>query len=375
MTIARQAGAAAFFLLCAGWTVAPNASALAESPLTQCIQEIAAREAFHGTVAVARLGEEPAVGAFNQAAVPGDTLTATTRFNIGSMGKMFTAVAIGQLKDRGLLAFDDSVRKHLPELPAIYDAVTFHHLLTHTGGTGNYFSPSNRAVLNAAKTASDLLPIATLDTLLFEPGSEWRYSNSGYALMGAVVERITGDRYADYIETNIFAPAGMTQTGLEADDNTATAYTRFRPGEPPNTRPSPDTPLAPSNNSRMRGMPAGGGRSTVTDMARFANALFANQLMTPETTALMLAPKPGAERRSRDGSLARFGYGFYSLADGARVGHGGGGAGVSAELRIWPAEGWVISVLVNLDPPAATSFARAMEQAILSTADDGGCDL
>lgn len=363
------------WLLALTISIANSGLTAAEPAILQCIEQTASRDAFHGTVAVGRLGQTPVVAAFNQSAVPGDRLTADTRMNIGSMGKMFTAVAIGQLRDQGLLDFQDSVSTHLPDLPAIYGAVTLHHLLTHTGGTGNYFSPSNHATLEAAKSASDLLPIATLDKLLFEPGSKWRYSNSGFALLGAVIERVTGKRYADYISDNIFRPSGMEHTGLEADDKTAPAYTRFRPGSPPGTRPSPDTPLTHSPNSELRGMPAGGARSTVGDLVRFTNALMGHQLMTPETTALVLAPKPGAQRLSRDGSLARFGYGFIVGADGARIGHGGGGAGVNGQLRIWPDDGWVIAVLANLDPPAASSFAETMENAVMTKPEAGGCGL
>lgn len=375
MASAKQTGGLALLLTAAVAIQATSSAATAETPLMQCIDTMAEREAFHGAVAVARLGEPPELGVYNQDTVPGDRLTTHTRFNIGSMGKMFTAVAIGQLKDRGLVDFGDSVRQHLPDLPAIYDRVTLHHLLTHTGGTGNYFSPENSDVLSTATSASDLLPIATVDTLQFEPGSQWSYSNSGFALLGVLIERITGERYADYIKANVFAPAGMTSTGPEADANTASAYTRFSPGTPPGRLPSPDTPFTRSNNSDVRGMPAGGSRSTVADLILFAEALMAHKLMSPETMAIMTAAKPGAEVRTQSGRLLQFGYGFMVGADGARIGHGGSGAGVSAQLRIWTESNWVIAALANVDPPMVTQFARTLEATLHDTSDEGVCKL
>ena len=127
---------------------------------------------------------------------------------------MFTAVAIGQLVDAGKLRFEDPLGRHLPGLPPALAAVTLHQLLTHTSGAGNYFMPQNRAAITAARTAADLVPLIAAQPLEFEPGSKMAYSNSGFVLLGAVVEKVSGQTYERYVADHVFKPAGMASTSL-----------------------------------------------------------------------------------------------------------------------------------------------------------------
>src|SRR5688572_6581320 len=142
---------------------------------------------------------------------------------------MFTAVAIGQLADSGKLRFDDPVGRHLPDLPAELRAITVDQLLTHRSGLRDYFQPKNRAAMQSARTATDLLPIAIADGLAFAPGSAQAYSNSGFVVLGAIVERLSGLRFADYLQRRVFATAGMAETSLDGTAPRAVPMTRMSP--------------------------------------------------------------------------------------------------------------------------------------------------
>ena len=360
---------AALYLVANGIVTAEDKSSADAAPLMQCIVDTAARESFHGVVIAGRLGALPEAAAFNNDDIPGQPPALSTRMNIGSMSKMFTAVAISQLVDQGVLSFGESVRTYIPGLPTEYEDITLHHLLTHTGGTGNYFRPGNMAVMRQARSASDLLPLITATPLQNPPGEKFSYSNSGFALLGVVIEQVTGSSYASYISENIFKPASMHSTGLEPDDNTAVGFTRFSRNRPPGTTPSSTAPLRQSSMTGVRGMAAGGGYSTVGDLYRFAVALYEDRLTKPDTTKRILSPKPGTDLTTRDGDSARYGYGFYISEDGDRVGHGGGGPGINGELRVRHKSGWVIAALTNIDPPAASNLVAALEKRLLSKCD------
>src|SRR5687768_11004557 len=185
--------------------------------LKACLEAQAARDEYSGAMLVAERGRIVWQKGFGHAdAERRDAITPETRFNIASTGKMFTAVAIGQLADAGKLRFDDPVGRHLPDLPAEMKAITIDQLLTHRSGLRDYFQPKNRATMQSARTAADLLPIAIADGLAFAPGTAQAYSNSGFVMLGAIVEKLSGLAFADYLQRRVFAPAGMTATTLDA---------------------------------------------------------------------------------------------------------------------------------------------------------------
>jgi CubicO group peptidase (beta-lactamase class C family) len=343
------------------------AAALFAAPAAAQIPACVAAEmdalAFSGAVHAVRDGR-PALtearGSLGEASSA--AITAETTFSVGSLNKMFTAVAIGQLVDAGKLRFDDPLGRRVGGLPPALAKVTLHQLLTHTSGAGNYFVSKNRGVIASARTAADLVPLIAAEPLQFEPGSKQAYSNSGFVLLGAVVEQVTGQTYESYVSENIFKPAGMGATSLRRGPSTATPMTRMDPATGERSgdlRPSPMSPAF--------GSPAGSAFSTVADLARFADALMANRLTRPETTrtltSLKVAPEPGAA-----GSRGGYAYGFTVSGEGddLRIGHGGGSGGVNAELAIYPARSLVVAVLANRDPPAATRVARALESAMIT---------
>jgi D-alanyl-D-alanine carboxypeptidase len=264
--------------------------------------------------------------------------TPATKFRIGSMNKMFTAVAILQLVEAGMLALDDPVGKHLSDYPneEVAAKVTVRHLLTHTGGTGDIFGWQFDRDRLALREHADYIDLYGERAPAFEPGSRFEYSNYGFVLLGALIEAVTGQSYYDYVRSNIFQPAGMTSTDSlpETDDvpNRSVGYTRVGDDWMPNSDTLP-----------WRGSAAGGGYSTVGDLARFAQALLTGTLISEE----MLAE---ATRPQTDG----YGYGFVvGLEPATFYGHSGGAPGQNGALQIYPHLGYVVVALANLDPPAA----------------------
>ncbi|MGZ4345496.1 MAG: serine hydrolase domain-containing protein [Solirubrobacteraceae bacterium] len=281
--------------------------------------------------------------------------TIRTRFRIGSMNKMFTAVAILQLVQAGKVKLTAPLGTYLPDYPNrdVASKVTIHQLLTHTGGTGDIFGPDFDAHRNELRTLADYVKLYGKRGPEFEPGSSWAYSNYGFILLGAVIEKVTGHSYYDYVQQHIYAPAGMTRTGslpeVRAVPDRAVGYTK----SPGTTAWAPNTDTLP-----YRGTSAGGGYSTVEDLTQFAHALLTHKLLSRDTRKLLITGKV------RDGPGTRYAYGFEDArdADGnGWVGHGGGAPGINGDLKIYPKSGYVVAVLANLDPPAAQRISEYLD--------------
>jgi CubicO group peptidase (beta-lactamase class C family) len=309
-----------------------------------------AADKFAGAVMVARNGETIFSGAYGLAdrdkKIPN---TLSTRFRIGSMNKMFTATAVLQLVQAGKIKLEDPLGKYLPDYPnpAIATKVTIHQLLTHTGGTGDFFGPEFDAHRLELRTLQDYVKLFGTRGPAFEPGSKWAYSNYGMLLLGVIIERVSGASYYDYVRENIYRPAGMAGTGSQAEDEVvpdrSIGYMKRDGVWKANTDTLP-----------YRGTSAGGGYSTVEDLARFASALMAHKLLNARYTELLTTGKVDT------GGGGKYAYGFdETVAQGIRsFGHGGGAPGMNGDLRIYPQSGYVIAVLSNLDPPAASRLSQ-----------------
>ncbi len=340
----------------------------------------ARRLTFSGAVLVARDGVsvvESAAGLADRAT--GRPNTVETRFNLGSVAKMFTGVAVAQLVQDGRLAFNDTIGKHLAGFAKeVADTVTLHHLLTHTSGLGDFMRGGYPEWAKEATTATELLPLVTGEALLFAPGARESYSNSGYLVLGAIVEAASGQPYFDYVRGHVFEPAGMASTDwmapAKAGAGTAVGYPTVAAGGAA-TGPVPGGPGPASESGRPRlnlppppgpaqgqgggapepagnralapgPNPSGGAYSTVGDLLRFARSLLAHRLLNPAMTEVVLAAKvPMASGR---GGVA---YGFTDGTIGGLrvVGHGGGAPGIAASLDIYPDRGDVVAVLANTD--------------------------
>ena len=306
---------------------------------------------FSGAVLVTHDGRTLFEGAYGLAdRERGIPNTPLTQFRVGSMNKMLTAVAALQLVQDRTVRVDTPLGAYLPDYPntEIASSVTPHHLLTHTGGTGDIFGPEFAARRSELRTTEDYLRLYGTRGPRFAPGARWEYSNYGFMLLGAVIERVSGASYYDHVATRVLGPAGMTATGSAPEDSLvpgrAVGYTRqLVPGAL-----ASNAPTLP-----YRGTPAGGGYSTVGDFARFAEALREYRLLDPEHTSLLLDGKVAV------GQGVRYAYGFFDRVVAGRrfVGHSGGAAGMNGDLAFEPDGGYVVVVLSNFDPPAAGQVA------------------
>src|SRR5262245_19179365 len=305
------------------------------------VQKLADADAFSGTVLLARDGQpifKKVQGlASKDYNVPNRI---DTKFNLGSMNKMFTAVAIAQLAERGKLTFDDPLSRFLPEFPSkeAAEKIKIKHLLTHTSGLGSYFNSKFMESYRALyRTVDDMMKLAAEEKLAFEPGARWSYSNTGFLVLGAVIEKATGQSYYDYVRDNIYKPTGMINSDCYELDlvtpNLAVGYERERTTAEVRYR---------NNVFRhvIRGGPAGGGYSTVEDLLKFAAALRSNKLVGAEMTRLLITPKPEL-------NSPNYGFGFGVDAARGTAGHSGGFAGISADLTMFLNNGYVAVVMSN----------------------------
>src|SRR5688572_25048711 len=318
--------------------------------LRKSMAEAAAADRFSGAALVAKKGKTVFAQAYGLADREKKTPnTLKTRFRLGSMNKMFTAVATLQLVQSGKLDLKAPFGKYLTDYPNkdIASKVTIEQLLSHTGGTGDIFGPEFEKNRLELKTLQDYVKLYGNRGLEHAPGSRWQYSNYGFLLLGVLIEKVSGQSYYDYVRDHIFKPAGMTATASDPEDQTVAdrsiGYTRF---DGSSLRPNTDT-------LPYRGTSAGGGYSTVEDLMKFATALLTHKLLNAQYTEMLTMGKtetPGG---------GKYAYGFQdAIISGTRCfGHGGGAPGMNGELKICPGPGYVIAVLSNLDPPAASRVA------------------
>ncbi|MCB0703840.1 MAG: serine hydrolase [Saprospiraceae bacterium] len=266
-----------------------------------------------------------------------------TRFNIASIGKLFTATAIIKLQEEGQLDLNNLVGDYLPDFPnkAIRDSIYIYQLLCHTSGLNVFFSPE---FVTGAKyqyrQLDDYLPLFENLKLEFPPGSQFSYSNPGYIILGLIVEAVTGSTYADYVRKHIFRPANMQSTDNyllnDIIPNAAIGYVRPQ---------SPEDPWRSNAHINMAGTSAGGAYSTVGDLYKFSDALYNGKLMSQLGFYQMLiqgSDRPGNEQYGYGLSIEKIN-GHYIL------GHTGGFYGVRGELLIYEDLGYTLVLLANTD--------------------------
>jgi CubicO group peptidase (beta-lactamase class C family) len=309
---------------------------------------------FQGAVLVARNGKviySDANGLADRENRTPNTLD--TKFRMGSMNKMFTATAVLQLVQAGKVRLDAPLGIYLTDYPNrdVATKVTVHHLLTHTGGTGDIFGPEFDAHRLDLKTLGDYVKLYGARGFEFEPGSKWEYSNYGFLLLGVIVEKASGQTYYDYVRDHIFKPAGMSGSGSDPEDvavpGRAIGYMQEKGAWVPNTGTLP-----------YRGTSAGGGYTTVRDLLRFATALTGHSLLDATHTALLTTGKVETPRGGR------YAYGFEDTIDGGvrSFGHSGGAPGMNGELQIFPESGYVVAALANTGSGASEAVSWVCER-------------
>jgi D-alanyl-D-alanine carboxypeptidase len=313
------------------------------------VDALAASDQFSGAILVTRGTEtvlEKVWGlADRDLKIP---ITIDSRFRVGSVGKMFTAVAALQLIEAGRLDLSESVSTYLPDYPNrdIASKVTIHHLFSHKGGTGDHLVAEFLPRRMEIRTHRDWLGLLNERSPEFEPGTKDIYSNYGYVLLAAIIEKVCGLDFNDFLETNLFARAGMTSTGSLPETvevpHRVIGYTRKE-----------DQWVSSIDLLPLRASGAGGGYSTVRDLLKFARAL-ENGTLLPQPW-LALATKPHSKLE-----LHHYGYGFAleGVAPKEYYGHPGGQRGANAIFRIYPKSCSVLITLSNMDPPSAGVVAR-----------------
>jgi len=311
--------------------------------LSKFLELLNDKEAFSGVVLIAKgrkvMFQKP-IGLANKQWEINNTLD--TKFSLGSMNKMFTAISTLQLIEQGKLKFEDKLiqfvdKDWLPE--GNVDAITVRHLLTHTSGLGNFFNDEfNDSNKEAYRDWEAYKPLISKTPLLFPPGTRNRYSNSGMLMLGLVIEQVSGTTYYDYVQKNIYNKAGMQHSGsFELDSNTpnlATGYLK---------RIHSDDWVNSIYTRAIKGSAAGGGFSTVGDLHNFSTALTTFKLLGKELT------EQATSEKTKYSSAFWYGYGFSisgELNDRV-VGHGGAYLGLDARLDIHLDTGITVVILAN----------------------------
>lgn len=308
------------------------------------LEKMVAEDTFSGAVLIAKNSKpifKKAVGmASKEFGVPNQT---DTKFNIGSINKSFTQMAIAQLLEQGKIHLDDKLGTYRPDFPKeIAEKVTVRHLLTMQSGMSAYWNDEWQAKWATIKTVDDLIEIIKKIPLDFEPGTRSQYSNSGYVVLGAIIEKTTGQNYYDYVREHIFEPAGMENTdSYELDQivpNLARGYTQNRSQHPFNGNKLQNNLFLHS----VKGAPAGGGYSTLDDLNIYVEALKSNKLASERYTNLVLGLFQNVDNPDRRPQ-------GFGIAGGAPV-------GINAVIEADFASGYTIIVLSNYDPPVAEEF-------------------
>lgn len=261
------------------------------------LTQMALRGEFSGTVMLVKNGEILLNQAFGSTSLEKETLDPSDiTYRIGSITKQFTAMAILILKDRGLLDFNDSICTYLADCPDIWQKITIHHLLSHSSGIVDYSKlPEAQRYRRIPASHEQIIATFSDKPLEFEPGTNWHYSNSGYYLLGVIIEKISGQSYITFLEENIFKPVGMTNTGMGMPQ--APGYI---------SRRGTLTEWNPYNNTDFT-FAAGALYSSVGDLLLWDRVLYTEILVKQETLDQMLQIQAG-----------NYGYGWYIIN---RYGH------------------------------------------------------
>jgi D-alanyl-D-alanine carboxypeptidase len=327
----------------AGGAACPNPAFLREAQSSIADYEHA--DMFSGAVLVAANGKpvlRRGVGLADREL--GAAATPEMKFRIGSITKQFTATAILQLQEAGKLSIDDPISKYYPEAPAAWSKITLRHLLTHTSGIPTYTALPGFFGREARlpHTPGELIKLTRDKPLEFEPGSKFAYDNSGYILLGYVVEKVSGQPYADYLEQHVFGPLRMTGSGYDQAGP-------IIPGRAPGYQRGPD--------GHWRNAPfldmsvpfaAGSLYSTVDDLLAWDQALYAARPLKPDSLKAMFTDHGH-----------RYGFGFVidRKWDQDRIWHNGGVNGFSASFQRYPTSRITVVALANEETPGADKLA------------------
>jgi CubicO group peptidase (beta-lactamase class C family) len=302
------------------------------------VQPYVDAQMFMGSVLVARNGKVLFSKSYGKADLEwGVPNSPTTRFNIASMTKQFTAASVLLLEDRGKLKTNDLVKKYLPDAPASWDKITIYHLLTHTSGI-----PDDGAKYEPGTPDKLVFKAKPLD---FQPGEKWAYTNLGYIVLGHLVERITGQTYEDFVHDNLFKPLGMNDSGMfsfvSVIPQRASGYWPGSNGIE-NADRSFDTRIGFSSGSLY---------STTEDLLRWDEGLFGGKLLTPTSVRKMTTPFE-----------SDYACGLYvkDVNGHLMIEHDGNNIGFNSDMAYYPEDRIAVIVLANLNGTVTSEMTRAL---------------
>lgn len=289
--------------------------------------------------------------------VAGKPMRADMVMRLGSITKQFTAVAILMLAEEGKLALTDDITRFFPGYPSGGKKITVEHLLTHTSGIVSYTGkPDYVSGMTNDLTVAQMIDSFKNDPLEFEPGTQYRYNNSGYFLLGAIIERVAGQPYARFLEQRIFTPLGMTDTAYEGHERgkAPRALGHSREGQ---------VYARSAALSMTQPYAAGALVSSVDDLARWDAAISAGKLLTPASWQRAFTPYKLAS-----GTSTGYGYGWEmgSLQGVPTIAHGGGINGFHTYALRLPGQKVFVAVLSNADSGLASPDIVASKAAAIA---------
>ena len=314
--------------------------------MDQIVQSYVSGKKFMGSVLVARDGTVIFEKGYGFANLEWDIPNSpTTKFRLGSITKQFTAASILLLEERGKLKVEDPVKKYMPDAPAAWDKITVFNLLTHTSGIPSFTGfPDYRSTEATATTPEQLVARFRDKPLEFQPGEKWNYSNSGYFLLGYLIEKISGQSYADFVQQNIFGPLGMKDSGY--DSNSAVILHRAA-----GYAPGPAGAVNAGFIHMSIPFSAGALYSTTEDLLRWEQGLFGGKLLSSASLQKMTTP-----------FKENYAFGLAVDTQGSHkvISHDGGIEGFNTTLAFYPEDKLVVVVLANLNGPATGAIGGYM---------------
>ena len=325
---------------------------------------IAGKRTAGVSVAVVKNGRTIVSKGYGYADLENDVpATSETVYRIGSVTKQFTSAAIMRLMEQGKLSLDDTLQKFLPNVPAQGNRVTIRHLLNHTSGIKNYTSlgPKWSRVMRIDLVPDSLLALFANEPYDFKPGDAYRYNNSGYFLLGMIIEKLSGKPYGQYVKDEFFTPLGLKGT-LYCDQ--APLIKHRAQGYAPLPNASGFINAEPL--SMTQPYAAGSLCSTVGDLVTWTQALSSGKVVSPASYKLMTTPGT-----LNDGKPMNYGFGLGTGTVGGhrQVSHNGGINGFISELHLYPDDSLITVVLTNTGALTAIELERRIARRALGIQD------
>jgi CubicO group peptidase (beta-lactamase class C family) len=316
--------------------------------MEQVVQSYVDSKQFMGAALVARDGKVLLSKGYGFANLEwGVANSPASKFRLGSITKQFTAACILLLEERGKLKVDDPVKKYMTDAPAAWDKVTIFNLLTHTSGIPSFTGFPDYASTEAIATTPEKLVARFRDKPLeFQPGEKWNYSNSGYVLLGYLIEKISQQTYSEFVQENIFTPLGMKDSGYDSNSaiilHRASGYT-----------PGAKGPIHAGYIDMSIPFSAGALYSTTEDLLRWEQGLMGGKLLSAASLQKMTTPFKNDYA---------FGLAVHAVNGHKVMEHGGGIEGFNTEIAYYPEDKLTVVVLANLNGGVPEAIANALAQ-------------